>query len=69
MTEDEKAGCINDSKDMSLSKLQETAKDREIGILRSMDCKESDTTEWLNNNFYYTCGGFIFIFGKTNTII
>ena len=51
MTEDEMAGCINESKDMNLSKLQETAKDREVGIQQSMYCKESDTTEWLNNNF------------------
>ena len=29
MTEDEMIGCITDSMDMSLSKLQETVKDRE----------------------------------------
>ena len=29
MTEDEMAGCITDSMDMSLSKLQEMVKDRE----------------------------------------
>ena len=29
MTEDEMVGCITDSMDMSLSKLQETVKDRE----------------------------------------
>ena len=29
MTEDEMVGCITDSRDMSLSKLQETVKDRE----------------------------------------
>ena len=29
MTEDETIGCITDSMDMSLSKLQETVKDRE----------------------------------------
>ena len=30
MTEDEVVGCIMDSMDMSLSKLQETVKDREV---------------------------------------
>ena len=34
---------ITDSMDMSLSKLQEMVKDREVG-------KESDMTEQLNNN-------------------
>ena len=33
---------ITDSMGMSLSKLRELVMDR--------DCKESDTTEWLNNN-------------------
>ena len=35
---------IADSMDMSLSKLQETEKDRKHGMLRSWGCKESDTT-------------------------
>ena len=49
---------ITDSMDMSLSKLQETAKDREVlcaavhGVAKSQTrgCKESDTTEQLSNN-------------------
>ena len=37
--------------DVSLSKLQEMVKDREACMLYSpWGCKESDTTEWLNNN-------------------
>ena len=40
---------IADSMDMSLSKLQETEKDRKHGMLRSWGCKESDTTQQLNN--------------------
>ena len=38
---------IIDSMDMSLSKLWEIVKDREAW---PWGCKESDTTEWLNNN-------------------
>ena len=41
---------ITDSMDMSLSKLWETVKDREVCVLRSMGCKESDTTEQLSNS-------------------
>ena len=40
---------ITDSMDMILSKLWETVKDREVCVLRSMGCKESDMTELLNN--------------------
>ena len=39
---------ITDSMDMSLGKLQEMVKDREP--LSPWGCKESDITEWLNNN-------------------
>ena len=49
---------ITDSMDISLSKLQETVKDREVfcaavhGVAKSQTrgCKESDTTEQLSNN-------------------
>ena len=40
---------ITDSMDMNLSKLQETVKDREAGVLRYMGSAESDMTERLNN--------------------
>ena len=39
---------ISDSTDMSLSKFQELVMDGEPGMLQSMGCKESDTTERLN---------------------
>ena len=39
---------ITDSKDMSLSKLQETEKDRKPSVLQFMG-SQLDTTEWLNN--------------------
>ena len=42
---------ITDSMDMSLSKLQEIVKDREVWC--PWGCKESDMTEWLNNNKSY----------------
>ena len=35
---------ITDSMDLSLSRLQETVKDREPGMLQFLGCKESDTT-------------------------
>ena len=41
---------ITNSMDMSLSKLQETVGDREVGVLPSWGCKESDVAERLNNN-------------------
>ena len=42
-----------DSMDMSLSKLWEIVKDRKPGMLYSpWGCKESDTTEQLNNRQY-----------------
>ena len=41
---------INDSMDMSLSKLQELVMDREPGMLQSWGHKESDMTLRLNNN-------------------
>ena len=36
---------ITDSMDMSLGKLRELVIDRDAGVLRSMGCKELDTTE------------------------
>ena len=48
-TEDEMAGCINDSKDVSLSELRELVMDREVmACCSSWGRKESDTTERLN---------------------
>ena len=43
---------ITDSMDMSLSKLQETVKDREAVNCAAVHwgCKELDTAEGLNNN-------------------
>ena len=50
MTEDEMVGCITDSMDISLSKLWEIVKDREAWqVCHSWNCKELDTTEWLND--------------------
>ena len=40
---------ITDAKDMSLGKLQEMVRDREVWCA-PWDLKESDTTGWLNNN-------------------
>ena len=41
---------ITDSMDMSLSKLQETVKDREACHVAVHGVTESDMTEWMNNN-------------------
>ena len=41
---------ITDSTDMSLSKLQEMAKDGSLACCSPWGHKESDTTEWLNSN-------------------
>ena len=42
---------FTNSKDMSLSKLQEMVKDREAWLLHPPVLKESDVTEWLNNKY------------------
>ena len=42
-------GIIN-SMDMSLSKLWEIVKDRSVACCSPWGCKESEMTEWLNNN-------------------
>ena len=41
---------ITNSMDTSLSKLWEIWRTGKPGVLQSRGCKESDTTEWLNNN-------------------
>ena len=43
---------ITDLMDMSLSKLQETVKEREAWHAGIHEVAESDTTEWLNNTIF-----------------
>ena len=49
---------ITDSVDMSLNKLWEMVKDRELVCCSPWGCKESYTTEWLNNKIVTTGGGY-----------
>ena len=44
---------ITNLMDMSLSKVWGWVMDRKPGVLQSMGCKESDTTEQLNWTYYY----------------
>ena len=64
---------------MSLSKLWEILKDRKPGMLQSLGLVHWDDPEGWNGEgggrrvqdgeHMYTCGGFILIFGKSNTVM
>ena len=46
---------ITDSQDMSMSKPSRWWRTGKPGMLQSWSCKESDTTEWLNNSKGFQC--------------
>ena len=58
VTEDEMVGCITNSMDMGLSKLQELVMDREAGVLQSMESQRvmTERLNWTEQTRYETGG-------------